>query len=826
MSTPAAFADEYARAGLSILPIETDGTKGPKINRLPRGENGKPSWTPLQHAIADETERRRLFHGAPVGVGIIGGAVSGNLEIIDFDKPDLFAPFMAEAELLAPGLVGKLPLVKTPGGYHLYLRCEHIEGNKKLAQYPAEDEEGRLVAKTGIETRGEGGYVVAPGSPAECHDTGKLYQHVAGPAITSTPTITGEQRAILFQAARSLNAWFDDEPIENKRAKSQGENETAEHTGLMPGDDYAQKTSWPEILEPHGWHEHHTSGERTYWTRPGKAERGWSATTGATSGNGNELLCVFSTNAHPFQVPAGKPCGTFGKFGAYALLNHGGDFAAAAKALYAAGYGDRVKADGRNGAAGQSGEPNIWQPEGRTDAANGRRLVLKHGQDIRWVDTWGKWMPWNGQRWVVDTACQVEALAKSVGRELFAEIARAIEQGADEKLVQEITRHGKATLMARGWQNMMTAARSEIGIAVQPDRFDADPWLLNCANGTVDLRTGELRPHCREDYLTKLAPVEYLPASEAECPHWEAFIDDIFDGDQSLVGLLRRLLGYCLTGDVREQVLPILWGKGSNGKSTLLNVLLDVLGDYAMKAPPDLLMDRTGNAHPTERADLFGKRLVVANETEDGRRLAESLVKDLTGGDRIRARRMREDFWEFTPQHKILLATNHKPEVRGGDHAIWRRLALIPFTETFWDQEKGETGTENRQMDKSLPAKLKAEAPGILGWLVRGCLEWQRDGLNLPDKVRTATAEYRGQQDKIGLFIEQCCVVDSKAFVGATVLFKAYQDYTADSSLTQTRFGTAMGERGYHSDRFSAGPLKGRMGWFGVGLLGASEQCE
>ena len=507
----AAKADEYADAGVSVLPIKTDGTKTPKGDRLPiEIEDGekRASWKPYQRKIAGASERRRLFRSPPVGIGVICGAVSGNLEFIDFDKADLFTPFAAEVELARPGMMSRLTTHRTPEGYHLGYRCDEIEGNQVLAQYPEENEAGVLKAKVAIETRGEGGYVVAPGSPPECHRTGRTYQHLGGPPITKATTITVEERALLFKVARSLTQWFDDEPIESKRAKSKGDEHQGEHSGLMPGHDFAQKMSWAEILEPHGWREHHTSGGRGFWVRPGKEEReGWSATTGSKSANGNELFCVFSTNAHPFQVPTGKPCGCYGKFGAYALLNHDGDFAAAAKALYAEGYGDRVKAADRG--CNVSHEPNTWEPSGRTDAANGRRLVLKHGQDIRWCDPWGKWMSWDGQRWATDTACQVEALAKAVGKDLFRDVARAVGK-VDEKLLQELTRFARASCNVRGWQNMMVAARSEIGIAVQPDTFDADPWLLNVSNGTIDLRTAcfgrTIGPTCSRSWPRGISP--------------------------------------------------------------------------------------------------------------------------------------------------------------------------------------------------------------------------------------------------------------------------------------------------------------------------------
>ena len=282
-------------------------------------------------------------------------------------------------------------------------------------------------------------------------------------------------------------------------------------------------------------------------------------------------------------------------------------------------------------------------------------------------------------------------------------------------------------------------------------------WLLNCSNGTLDLRTGELRQHRHEDNLTKLCPTNFKPEAESYC--WDRFLEGVFGGHQPTIDFVQRFAGYCLTGDVSEQILAVCYGVGSNGKSTLLNAIQDTLGlDYAMAAPAALLTVKRNEVHPTELADLFGKRFVVSQETEDGNRLAESLVKQMTGGDRIRARRLREDFWQFVPTHKLVLCTNHKPRVKGTDHAIWRRLVLIPFDHKFWNPDKGEFGPDELRQDKTLPVKLKAEAQGILAWAVRGCLDWQRCGLQIPDSVRAATAEYRSEQDTLGRFAETCCI--------------------------------------------------------------------
>lgn len=276
-----------------------------------------------------------------------------------------------------------------------------------------------------------------------------------------------------------------------------------------------------------------------------------------------------------------------------------------------------------------------------------------------------------------------------------------------------------------------------------------------------------------------------------------------------MVRFVQRLLGRCLTGDVSEQILPIFWGAGANGKSTLLSTILEVVGgDYAMKANADLLMAGQGERHPTELTQLFGMRLVVASETRSGRRLNEELVKDLTGGEPIRARRMREDFWEFRPTHKIILLTNCRPAVAGTDDGIWRRLRLVPFEVRFIDPNEpaaqGKRVARALRQDKGLPGKLRAEHPGILRWLVDGCLEWQRHGLTLPKQVLEATGQYRMEEDTVGEFLQDACLVGPGHKGRAGDLFVGYQtwcDFSGVPALKQKTFGEAMTKRGFTRTR-------------------------
>jgi putative DNA primase/helicase len=350
---------------------------------------------------------------------------------------------------------------------------------------------------------------------------------------------------------------------------------------------------------------------------------------------------------------------------------------------------------------------------------------------------------------------------------------------------------------------MLELARAEPGVPVLPADLDHDPWLLACPNGTLELRTGTLREHRRADLITRLCPTPYRTG--APCPLWLKFLRAVFKGDAALIDFLRRLLGYALTGDVREHVLPIFWGDGANGKSTLITAVLDTLGgDLAMKANAGLLMPARGERHATEIAQLFGKRLVVASETDQEGRLDEARIKELTGGEPLRARRMREDFWGFTPTHKLILLTNHKPKVTGTDTGIWRRLRLVPFEVTFWDgDDPGNADKdlpEELRQDKQLPEKLAAEHEGILAWMVQGCLDWQKGGLTLPERVKAATQEYRSDEDVVSRFLDERCLVTAACPVRAraSALFAAFGDWlraSGEEPWTQRAFGDAMGRR-------------------------------
>jgi putative DNA primase/helicase len=450
-----------------------------------------------------------------------------------------------------------------------------------------------------------------------------------------------------------------------------------------------------------------------------------------------------------------------------------------------------------------------------TDLGNAERLVHHFGADLRYCHPWGKWLYWDGKRWRIDNSGRVYRLAKQVVRMIYQE---AIEAANDEKRKQ-LAKHGVKSEGKYAIKAMVELAQSEPGIPVQPAELDAGPWLLNVLNGTLELRTGILREHRREDLLTKMAPVEYDPG--AACPTWRSFLSTIMaepDGrpKRRLIAFLRRAVGYALTGSTEEQVLLMGYGTGSNGKSTCLETVRAMLGDYAQQADFSTFLFREHDRVANDIARLQGVRFISAVEVEGGRRLAEVLVKQLTGGDTITARFLFKEFFEFTPTLKVFLAVNHEPAIRGTDWAIWRRIRLIPFTVTIPDDRQ----------DKQLPAKLKKELSGILAWAVRGCLAWQRKGLGQPEEVRKATADYRDEMDILGGFLAERCRLGGRAVTGASELYKAYVEWCGqggEEPVKQTTFGTRLAERGIQRRRNKS---TGTREYMGIRLAPVTEQSE
>jgi len=427
----------------------------------------------------------------------------------------------------------------------------------------------------------------------------------------------------------------------------------------------------------------------------------------------------------------------------------------------------------------QEVSPELSAP--RTDAGNAERLVFRHGDNLRYVHPWKAWLIWDGRRWKRDDMGRVMGLAKETIRHLL-ELAPTID---DKSTRDGLLQHAMKSEAEPRLRAMISLACSERGIAVRPEELDAEPYLLSVGNGTVNLRTGEFREACRGELLTRGSEV-WFDAS-ADCPRWEQFLEEVFAGDSDLIAFVRRWVGYTLTGDTREHALVLLHGRGRNGKSTFVETLKALLGDLAATASFDSFVRRRGDSGPrNDLARLQGARLAAASETGKGRRLDEAAVKQLTGGDRITARFLHAEHFEFTPQFKLYLVTNARPRVDGGDDAIWARLREIPFGVSF-------AGHEDRELD----TKLREELLGILRWAIQGCLEWQNEGLGTAAAIEEATRAYRAEEDVLGAFLAERCEEGGEVEVAdLRQQYEAFCNEIGEEPLSPSLFGRELGGRG------------------------------
>ncbi|MCL5769949.1 MAG: phage/plasmid primase, P4 family [Planctomycetes bacterium] len=439
-----------------------------------------------------------------------------------------------------------------------------------------------------------------------------------------------------------------------------------------------------------------------------------------------------------------------------------------------------------------------------TDAGNAERLRDLHGRDLRYCPGIG-WLVWSGKLWTPDPGAAMEK-AKSSARKF-------LQQAVDSPLAGEakakLIRFGIAGESCQKLVATLKLAESDPRISVRPEQLDADPWALNCRSGTINLRDGTQRPHDRADVMTKTANVDYDP--DATCPLFDSFLARIFASDSALIEYVIRVLGLCLAGDITAQHMFIFWGDGANGKSTLLDVVQTMMGGYAGSAPEGLLILSHHEEHPTELADLQGKRLVNASETDGAGRLRLQLIKRLTGDATVKARRMRQDYFEFARTHKIILRTNHKPRVNEDTEAAWRRIRLVPFGIVIPAEER----------DPRLGEKLLAESSGILNRLLDGCLAWQRDGLAEPPAVRDATGLYREESDPLAEWLTERCTLEPGAWELTSALYANYGSFTESGGgrpLTRKAFTERLAVRGLRPEQRNAG-----RGWTGIQLTADGE---
>lgn len=431
-----------------------------------------------------------------------------------------------------------------------------------------------------------------------------------------------------------------------------------------------------------------------------------------------------------------------------------------------------------------------------TDMGNAQRMHAMVCGRVFYVPQFDKWYFWAGTHWQEDNTFEIMRAAKQTVVQMYVEAAELEDDKRKELIKWAIKSEARPRLEA-----MIALLRSEPDIAVQPEELDRDPLLLACRNGTLDLRLGDLLSPDPDHLITKCIDVDYDPS--ADCPVWEKFLLRIMGDDLELVSFIQRLVGHALTGDATGKYMVFMYGpKGNNGKSTLVETIMRLLGPYAMKSPSEMVMAKSHRGGiPNDIARLRGVRFTVTNEVDEGMTLSESVIKDLTGNDTLTARFMRAEFFDFTPTHKLWIYGNHKPEIRGTDTAIWDRVKLIPF----------DVEIPKAERDPLMLDKLTAELPGILAWAVRGNMLWQRRGIAAPEIVTRATGEYRTEQDTIGQFVIDCCETGTAFEVSAGALYRAYETWAKQLGLRPeggTKFGSDLGRRGFEMEKTRLGKMR------------------
>lgn len=422
------------------------------------------------------------------------------------------------------------------------------------------------------------------------------------------------------------------------------------------------------------------------------------------------------------------------------------------------------------------------------DTGNAQRFVDLFGEQVRYCYTDKRWLWYDGRKWCTDMTGTVKRLADKAVACMAAEAKVYAQLDADEgtDMAKAFEKHMKSCRSNKSKNAMLSEVMHHV--PVLPAQMDRFKTVLNTPGGVIDLRSGGISPHDPMTYLTKMTAVEY--SENADCPRWLAFLDDIFRGDKDLIRYVQKAVGYSLTGSTTEQCAFFLYGTGRNGKSTFIDIIRDIFGDYAANIQPETIMVRSNQstAINSDIARLKGARLVTSVEPNEGVRINEGLLKQLTGDDTVTARKLYGDEFEFKPEFKLWMATNHKPVIRGTDTGIWRRIHMIPFTVQIPEEK----------IDRRLKYKLSAELTGIFRWAVEGCLLWQKEGLKMPRAVLEEVREYRREMDVISAFVEDKCTVGKGLSVQSSALYAAYLRW-ADSGneykMSNTKFGLEIAKR-------------------------------
>ena len=718
------------------------------------------------HGVLDATtepDRIRAWWARTPGANVAIATGAPGPDVVDVDVKPGGTGYEAFRELRDAGLAtGAGWYVATPsGGLHAY--------------YTGTGQRNGSIRGRHVDFRGKGGYVLAPPSAVN----GKPYQP-AGELTTSTAATDW----------RAIRALLEPPPEFTQPPRPPAASGAHER----PGDLWAAEATWDDILTPHGWRKiRGLPGGRACWCRPGKQGPFTSATTREDGG-----LYVFTTST------SFEPERPYTKFGALAVLEHGGDHTAAAASLRGRGYAPPPPPPGTPAPQDAPAAP----PEGelpRTQLDWGLRFAatrpwLRHVHGIGWH-------VWDATRWKPDDDGTTLRAYTVMIKDAYAELAAIKDEDDRRKAFRGLLGAEKKTYA----EGALAFAACQPQMALAASALDSGRMLLNCANGTLDLETMTLRAHDPGDNITKACRGAWtLGADETR---WAKFAAEILPSAE-IREFVQRLMGSALPGRVREHVLPILTGTGSNGKSTFIEAVMHALGDYAIQADPTLLMASRHDAHPTGQAALQSRRLAVCMETAHGRRLDAPTAKQLTGGDTITARYMRKDFFSFEPSHTIVMITNHKPVVDGSDEALWRRLVVIPFEQVF----------SGAAAQAGLKEQLESEPGAILSWIIEGWAAYRERGLDIPNSVRAATEAYKADSDAAGRFIEECLYLTQFGTVASAKLFTEWQKWCAangEEAATQKAFSEEMARRGFERVK-----IHGRMTWKGFTLLSSENDEE
>ena len=837
-------------AGCSIWPPVQDGSK------RPAGE-----WKGFTRAPAPRNMIENLYTNAGhQGVGLICGKVSGNLEMLELEGEatdssslDLLLE-QAEARgvrWLWERLANDGYAEWTPsGGLHMIYRIHdhEVPGNTKIARRPATPEElganpdHKIVTLS--ETRGEGGYVVVAPSGGPVHETGDSWSTFAG-RIGIIPHITWADRCSLHEA---IHAALDRMPQREEFTPTRPPApRQLPMDAARPGDDFSLRTDWHDILEPHGWRVHHTTMAETFWTRPGKKRsEGWSATTGFAGSGLDDRLYVWSSST---VFDTEKP---YTKFGAYTLLEHGGDFQAAARSLASRGYGSARPAVVAPGAVPPA-PPAPIQPALEAQAAQRavapgpastslrRRdkegipiidqdffgsfdwndiavctaFAQSHQDTVKAIPKDNAWMFWQDTHWVADDRTRANLAASRFVEGMLA-YARTV-QRTDDARGKELVKIANRLGGIRNVAGIAKLASCQPELAMVEADFDADPNLMTLRNGILNIKTMQLEPHDPLKLCTKVVNASYDPSKTTG--RFTEFMEQVLP-DPAVRDYFQRAVGYALTGEADQRAIFLMHGESGTGKTQTLEALATVLGDFAATAPGSAFKPRQeGYKGPSEDLHkLKGKRFVIQSELDQGTQLNEGLVKAITGGDTQSTRDLYRSSQEWRPEYVVFMATNYLPRVSSSDNAIWKRFKPIKFEQVFIDGDGMPSDKEAANLGRKMAA---AEPEVILNWILEGLAKYREHGLKPPAQVGDWLTAYRDETDSIRQFLiegeqDGILAVGEGQESGARELYNAYNAWCQDNHIKpfgSTNFRQRMESSGWRTGRTAKGKR-----WFGVGL--------